>query len=73
MTLEIDHLLGEKEVAKLLSVSNALLQRWRCYGGGPAYLRIGSRSIRYRKQDIIVFLDQASRASMARDDRRQLK
>ena len=53
MTLEIDHLLGEKEVAKLLSVSNALLQRWRCYGGGPAYLRIGSRSIRYRKQDII--------------------
>lgn len=56
-----DTLLTEKEVARLLGVSTYLLQRWRCYGGGPNYIRVGGRggrAIRYRRSDITAYLEK---------------
>ena len=55
MKFEYDRLLTDKEVATLFGVSVALLKRWRCYGGGPTYVKIGGpdgRAVRYRRADV---------------------
>lgn len=39
--------LDEKRVAQALSVSTRTLQRWRRDGGGPPYIRAGSRRVVY--------------------------
>ena len=52
---KIDRLLVDKEVATLFGISVALLKRWRCYGGGPAYIKVGGpngRAVRYRQCDL---------------------
>lgn len=46
----------QKTISVVLDVSTALLEKWRWNGQGPQFLKIGSRC-RYRKQDILDFLD----------------
>jgi len=36
---------AEREAAEYLNVSVHLLRRWRVYGGGPKYLKMGSRCL----------------------------
>ena len=43
LPLENDVLLTSREVAQLLRVSQGTLYRWRLYGEGPPYVRVGSR------------------------------
>lgn len=59
-SLPDDFLLRERDAAELLGVSHYLLQRWRCYGGGPKWIRVGGkrgRLVRYRRRDIEAFID----------------
>ena len=49
---DIEVLLTEKHVARILCVSCSWLQKARCYNSsGPRWLRMGG-TIRYRKSDI---------------------
>ena len=48
--------LNEREAANMLGCSVALLRKWRSCGEGPAFVKIG-RLVRYRREDIDVFLD----------------
>lgn len=56
----IDHdlpaLLTTTEAASCLSVSPKTLAYWRAIGEGPAFARLGVRSIRYRQEDLIAYL-----------------
>jgi predicted DNA-binding transcriptional regulator AlpA len=52
LQIDKDALLTEQEVAALLNVTPRTLQKWRVEGGGPAYVRISRRCIRYRITDI---------------------
>jgi hypothetical protein len=48
-------LLREHEAAEYLRISVYLLQRWRTYGGGPHFIRVGGprgRAIRYEKIEL---------------------
>ena len=54
-TIEIPELLNQKQVAKILGVSTKLLERWRCYGGGPEFRKIGG-SVRYELSDVLEFI-----------------
>lgn len=45
-------MLCEKSVARLLSLSPRTLRNWRVTGDGPRYIRISSRCIRYRPEDV---------------------
>ncbi len=45
-------LIREKDAAKYLDVSVYTLRALRCRGGGPKYIRISSRCIRYRRVDL---------------------
>jgi len=45
-------LIDEDDAAKFLSLSKRTLQKFRNCGGGPQYIRISSRCIRYRRDDL---------------------
>jgi hypothetical protein len=46
-----DDLLAPAEMAIDLNCSKSYLDKLRCYGGGPPYIRLGPRKILYRRGD----------------------
>ncbi len=48
-----DRLLNEKLAASFLGYSVRALQNWRLRGGGPNFVKVSQRSIRYRRKDLI--------------------
>jgi predicted DNA-binding transcriptional regulator AlpA len=52
-----DPLLPPPDVAELLSVSERRLEYWRYQGRGPAFMRLGRRTVRYRLSDVEAFLE----------------
>jgi predicted DNA-binding transcriptional regulator AlpA len=49
-------LLNEHNVAELLNISVASVRRWRLFGRGPRYLKIGA-SVRYRPEDVSAWIE----------------
>jgi predicted DNA-binding transcriptional regulator AlpA len=45
-------LVDEREAASILCYSVRALQNWRHRGGGPDFIKVSSRSIRYRRADL---------------------
>lgn len=56
-------LLTTKEAAQYLSVSAAFLERDRWAGAKIPFVRIGSRSIRYRAEDLEAYIASKVRQS----------
>jgi hypothetical protein len=50
------YLLDERGAARYLGLEPRTLQAWRHAGGGPAYVRISSRCVRYRVVDLEAFV-----------------
>lgn len=50
------NLLNTKQAANILGVSPAFLERDRWAGAKVPFIRIGSRSIRYRSEDLNTFI-----------------
>lgn len=55
-------LITPRELARRLNLSVSTLAKWRCYGCGPAYRKIGNR-IRYDEDDVAVWLRARVRRS----------
>lgn len=51
-------LVDEREAASILCYSVRALQNWRHRGGGPDFVRVSSRSIRYRRSDLAAWIEQ---------------
>lgn len=47
--------LTETDLAERWNVTTRTLQRWRGIGEGPAFIRIGERSIFYREEDVLAY------------------
>jgi hypothetical protein len=47
-----DRLMDEKAAADYLCYSVRALQNWRCRGGGPMFVKVSGRSIRYTRRDL---------------------
>ena len=45
-----------REAALYLGLAVSTLNKWRCHGGGPQFLKLG-RAVRYRKDDLDRFLE----------------
>ena len=60
---ETAELLTQGQVACLVGVSEKAMEGWRYKGGGPPYIRISSRCIRYRRADLEAWLDSRTRIS----------
>ena len=54
---DLDRLVNEREAADLLCYTVRALQNWRHRGGGPLYIKVSARSVRYRRRDILAWID----------------
>ena len=52
-----DRLIDEKEAARFLCYSVRALQNWRHRGGGPRFVKVSARSVRYRKSDLLMWIE----------------
>jgi predicted DNA-binding transcriptional regulator AlpA len=55
-----DPLLTSDEAAEFLGVSRRTLEGWRLLGLPPVFVRYSSRSVRYRKSDLVAFIEHAT-------------
>lgn len=53
---------GHLETAETLNIKPATLKKWRVYGQGPAFLKIGHK-VAYDQADVDAWLDARRRAS----------
>lgn len=59
----IKMLLTETEAARLLGFSPRFLQQRRYTGGGPKFVRVSARAVRYRPEDLERWAAEHVRAS----------
>lgn len=52
-----DVLETESNASRLLEVKPRTLQEWRRTGRGPRFVRISHRCVRYRRRDLIAFIE----------------
>jgi predicted DNA-binding transcriptional regulator AlpA len=62
---ERDRLMLEREAAALLGYSPRALQNWRLRGGGPVFVKVSGRSIRYQNSDLMAWIAAKRRARTA--------
>jgi phosphopantetheinyl transferase (holo-ACP synthase) len=62
--MEVVHL-NQKQLAVRWSISEASLERWRCEGIGPRYLKIGGRVL-YRQIDIDAYEESCLQISTSK-------
>jgi hypothetical protein len=53
----LEQLVDEKQAADFLCYSVRALQNWRVRGGGPDFIKVSARSIRYCRRDLIAWRD----------------
>lgn len=53
-----NRLMDETEAAELLCYSVRALQNWRYRGGGPKFIKISARTVRYAYGDVMDWIDQ---------------
>lgn len=52
-----DRLITERDAADFLGYTMRALQNWRLRGGGPSFVKVSARSIRYRKRDLVAWTE----------------
>ena len=60
-------LLSQKEAAKMLGFSTRTLERWRWEGGGPPFVAISARCIRYRQADLEKWIESRVERKMTEE------
>ncbi len=58
-------LLREEQAARFLGVSPRALANWRSKGDGPTVIRISGRCLRYRRKDLIVWIEEHKKGDAA--------
>ncbi len=64
-----DALLKQRQAASLIGVSERTLECWRCRGGGPPFVKISRRAVRYRRQDIDQWVGERVQYSTSEEPR----
>jgi hypothetical protein len=59
----LDCLIDEQIAAEFLGYTPRALQNWRVRGGGPRYVSVSRRSIRYRRRDLIQWTEARLRSN----------
>ncbi len=52
-SINLNRLINEKEAAAFLGYTVRALQNWRIRGGGPKFVKVSARSVRYRFRDLL--------------------
>lgn len=61
--LSEERLLTEREAAAFLGFGERALQNWRLRGGGPLFVKVSARAVRYRLCDLRSWSAERVRAS----------
>ena len=56
-------LIDEKEAASFLGLTDRTLQKYRQQGGGPEFVKVSGRCVRYRRIDLKALADSKLRKS----------
>ncbi len=51
-----DLLLTTREAARFFGLKPGTLERWRCFGDGPKFVKVGGHAVRYLREDLESFL-----------------
>ena len=51
------------EAGAFLGISPRTLEDWRLRGGGPVFRKLGRRLVRYVRDDLEAFIEDAARAN----------
>lgn len=65
-----DHLnclINETQAAEYLGYTIRALQNWRLRGGGPQFIKVSARSIRYRRCDLNEWIESHVRQHTSED------
>ena len=57
MPTEPDELVDEKVAGKIICKPTPTLRDWRYRGIGPTYIKVGPKSVRYRRSDLDAWLE----------------
>jgi predicted DNA-binding transcriptional regulator AlpA len=68
----VDDVLSTAQVADWLGISTQFLEIGRCKDYGPKFIRIGARAIRYRRADVVKWLEARTHESTAEYSRRRV-
>lgn len=66
---ELERLVPEKDAAKMIGVSPRTLRNWRVTGGGPQYVKVSARCVRYRRADIFSWIEDRERRHTSQANR----
>lgn len=55
-------ILATPAAAGYLGLAVSTLNKWRCHGGGPVFVKLG-RAVRYRREDLDAFVENRSVSS----------
>lgn len=53
---QLEKLLSEREASNFLDLTPSTLRKWRQLRKGPAFIRLSSRCVKYRVEDLKKFL-----------------
>lgn len=53
----LNGLITETQAAELLGYTIRALQNWRVRGGGPKFVKVSAKSIRYRRRDLFDWIE----------------
>ena len=65
---DLDQLMDERAAASVLCYSVRALQNWRHRGGGPKFVKVSARSIRYRRRDLLTWIEARTVANTSQPD-----
>ena len=68
-----DALLRPEAAAELLAFTPRALEAWRQRGGGPPFVRVSARAIRYRRSDLLDWAQARVRCSTSDPDPSELQ
>ena len=67
--IDQETLLTEKGAADFLDLTPRCLQAWRSRGGGPRFVKISSRCIRYRRCDLLDWVQERLCSEISETDK----
>jgi len=63
----LDCMIDETKAAGFVGYTIRALQNWRVRGGGPKFIKVSGRSIRYRRRDLIEWAESKLCANTSQD------
>jgi hypothetical protein len=64
---QLDAMVNTPNAAQFLGVSPRCLEQYRIKGGGPQFVRISHRCIRYRMRDLLTYAQDRLRQNTAQE------